>query len=130
MKGRNTLRNPAVTLFVILMLLLSFGMHSVQVSHTHIGHANQQGEHPPEKKSELPTAVGEYMHTSDKKLVFLVASALLLGIHFLSGTWSTALYVRAVAVAVILKRKREYAPATIDHIKLHLARGILNPKLH
>lgn len=121
--------SSVLSVFIVLTLLFSLGLHSVQISHDHPGnHAGEQQE-----RDGDVLVVGEYMHISDKKLFIILASILLLctGIATaLYGNWTQFLLQIELQYFLFFRRRKEVTLVIFDYLKLHLYRGILHPKLH
>lgn len=119
--------------FIVLAVISSIGLHSLQVSHDHPGggaHYEQQ-PHGGSNTDALPV-LGEYLHMAEKKLFLAIAAATLLSVllaTILYGRWSDLLVYTARLYRRFLKQ--EPLPVVCaDYIVRCFAKGILHPKLH
>lgn len=122
-------------ILVVLTLLFSFGLHSVQVAHSHPNHAEHQGHthgESQEHKSSGST-LGEYMHAADKKLLLILAALSMLALGLvttLSSSWEHFILHKNLLLCTFFKKSRETALSTHNYLKWCFCKGILHPKLH
>jgi hypothetical protein len=115
-----------LSILVTFTLLGSFGLHSVQIVHTHAG------EHTTENDAASSAPLGEYLHGAEKK--FFVAVAALLLVHMslingLTGSWSRLVRTAERSARMILKGRRSLNIASYYN-QLFFSTGLLHPKLH
>jgi uncharacterized membrane protein len=117
--------------FVIFLLLASFGLHSIQIPHSHGG--TQSHEQTTETDSSVFVSLAEYMHSAEKKVLFFIPSALVVSeevLALLYGTWSLFLTFIAYFLALQLRRVIVATLRIENYTALIFAKGILNPKLY
>jgi hypothetical protein len=123
--------NCIVAFVSIFLLLASFGLHAIQVPHSH---ANEQSdEHSTDNKSSVFVSLGEYMHGAENKFFILIDSALIVctkTIELLFGTFSLYLASLFVLYALLFRNNTHKMLRIENHIRFLLAQGILNPKLY
>jgi hypothetical protein len=127
--SNKALFSSVFSVFIVLTLLFSLSLHSVQISHDHPG--NHTGEQQGHGGDAL--VLGEYLHMSDKKLCIILASILLLGTGIataLYGNWPQFLLRVELRYFFFFRRRKEVTLVIFDYLKLYLCRGILHPKLH
>lgn len=122
-------------ILVVLTLLFSFGLHSVQVAHSHPNHAEHQGHtHGESQEHESNgTALGEYMHAADKKLLLILATISMLALGFVTtlfGSWEQFILHKNLLLCTFFKKSREIVLSTHNYLERCFCRGILHPKLH
>jgi hypothetical protein len=127
----NSVLTSALTALMVFVLLSSFGLHAVQISHMHPGHqGHHESGHQNEQDAHGEIVLGEYMHTAEKKLFLLVLSILLLGSIFLQTSWAKFLFITNLLFDLLLRKIKELAFIIKNYLNLLLSQGILNPKLH
>jgi hypothetical protein len=114
------------------VLLASFGLHTIDIHHSHGGaHHAQQEEQPYEGAS----SIDEYAHTGDKKLfMLLVLSFLWFGLLIASRNSTLFLRVLSKVVHSVFTRLRKWLAnlncAIVNWLTWMYTQGHLNPKLH
>lgn len=115
---------------VVVALLCSFGLHSVQITHEHPGHADHHGSSSHEEGAPL-LMLGEYMHLSDKKLFlglaavpFLTAGALFI----LFGSWWQLVASLELLYQAHLRKRQESVLSIFDYLRSYFSDGILHPQ--
>jgi hypothetical protein len=135
-KSIKKLLTPAISILIILLLVVSFGLHSVQIPHAHPGEAahHQAASHGDnEKNSNEFSILGEYAHSAEKKLLLLIVSAGFLALSassFLRRQWSTFILTHECFYRLRLQLQRLFILFVRTHIEWLFSRGILNPKLY
>lgn len=137
MRGIFSINFSFIPALVIGTLLLSFGMHSVQVSHDHPGHAGHHdktaGEHK-KSNSGSSEALGEYLHSAaDKKLFVIFASVALLSVWMtgiLFGNWTQFILHENLRYSSFFRKRKEVISHVLRYLQLFLSLGILHPKLY
>ena len=121
---------------VVIALLFSFGLHSIQISHSHPGHQNTTQENHHEKKIPQTGDFPEIfvsMHAADKKL-FLIMTPVWSLVATLPATvytdWKTYLMLVALFIAQALSQNRKLSRSFFPYLQVSLSQGILNPKLY
>jgi hypothetical protein len=123
----------------VLVLLVSFGFHAVQINHVHYGsvhthvHSDTSATHH-ENTAPIGSIVslGEHMHMADKKVWLIVLFVTFLSIavrRSLFGNWET-LMRGAQAYVQVVQRFREPVHRQFSYIHDSLAQGVLHPKLY
>lgn len=137
--GKSFFKNPILTsilsTFVVFALLFSFGLHSLQISHSHPGHGAHHGSSQQEEKNHGgdTLTLGEYMHAAEKKLLFIMMFALLMSagvVAMLYGSWEQFLLRANLLFEISSRRRKEEVLEVFDYFELLFSRGILHPKLH
>jgi len=128
-------RIAAVT--VSVTLLLSFGLHAVQVEHEHYGdlateHAHShetgvQAESTPQSSTVFAPLSDLMHHSKDDWLLLFIVSAYVTVI-LTSRTWSTDNTRQTLITAISLIRHSISERRRRDHLVLAFAHGTLNPK--
>lgn len=117
--------------FVIFLLLASFGLHAIQIPHSHGG--TQSHEQTTDTDSSVFVSLTEYMHSAEKKLLFFIPYAMIVSeetLALLYGTWSLFLIFCAYFLALQLRRVRAVSLRIVNYSTLFFIKGILNPKLY
>ena len=132
MKGFAIQRTSFLPIMVIpmtIVLLFSFGLHTVQVDHTHPGvHTTSNDHHEGEAD---PSSFTEYLHGSEKKLFLLLVLGFLalgMGLSLVSTALSYTRYISYNKIRSI--RDLSLEPRLFDIHKLLFCSGILHPKVY
>ena len=127
--GSKHLYARILSAFLSAGLFFSFGLHAVQVPHTHFAshetHEHQQ-EHVPTQ-----TMLGEYMHLADKKLVVSMYTMTVLLVVFLDGALRAGkeLLVYASVRYTALQRKALERDSFYNYLCLYFRKGIIHTKV-
>ena len=129
---RRSLSQPSAYLkstvsLLALLLVLSFGLHTFQVDHTHPGTHSADVHH--QADGEEFSGVSKYLHGSEKKLFLILVLGLLALGALLRGNIPLLIMRRVVYVALSL-RSESSSPRIFDHTVSLFRRGILNPKTY
>ncbi|MFT5036931.1 MAG: hypothetical protein ACI9VM_000501 [Candidatus Azotimanducaceae bacterium] len=120
------------TLTVAFFLVFSLGLHTIDFSHAHLGHAQTHTKQQSENTGDV-LILGEYTHMTEKKLFLILLIALLLSAgaaRLLTFSWSQ-FRARAERQYIYAWRKiQTLAPPLITHLQQNFSQGILHPKLH
>jgi hypothetical protein len=113
-------------------LIFSFGLHSVETQHTHLGHEHQ---HEPNTHGHDGTklTLGEYAHMAEKKSLYALFILAFTVAVFSNSFWCswTAFLRQIVVIQTTFARYRKRAEySIIDYLTISFSRGILNPQLH
>jgi hypothetical protein len=137
MRGIFSVNFSFIPALVIATLLLSFGMHSVQISHGHHGHTGDHGNTADENKksnSGTSSTLGDYIHSAaDKKFFIILASVALLSVGMtgiLFGSWTQFILHENLRYYSFFRKRRELVSHITRYLQLFLSRGILHPKLY
>lgn len=127
--GRNR-RYSALYGFSVFVLssaiVFSFGLHSIQLEHSHPGHHSGKGE---TAHGDLLN-IDEYVHGTEQK--FFIVMLLLTFFAFSLTLASQLLQVSprtSVSVNDVHAQGRTWSHG-IDYLVILFARGVLHPKLH
>ena len=130
------IRKIISTLFV-LILLISFGLHSNQVKHTHYvktndgEHQHTHSEHSDQNQTEHgEESLGEKMHMADKKFFFFVFGATIIFSAFTQLPWISYRRILLYTNTRIRFIETQYRNRISLYIHFFYALGILNPKLY
>lgn len=113
---------------IVLGLVCSFGLHTVQVTHEHFG---EQHTHNSDSSSRV-VILGEYMHLTDKKLFLIplfLATVLWGYIDVLSGI-RERLLTHALQCVTSLRQKSRERYNFFEYLDLYFKRGILHTKVY
>jgi hypothetical protein len=121
-----------VSVFMALVLIFSFGLHSVETHHTHPGHTHQ---HEPNTHGHDGTklTLGEYVHMAEKKSLYTLFALALSSVFFSTFLWSSwILFLRAITAMqnTFARYRKRIEYSIIHYLQFSFARGILNPQLH
>ena len=130
-KHINSAAVALLSIAVALILISSFLLHSLQISHTHSGH----NEYPDSSHHDTPGSdemgfLGEYIHAAEKKVYLFIASVWSLTINSLPQThilWPNFLCIVGLLCALLLCRNARLV--LHNYLILFFASGRLNPKL-
>lgn len=136
MNGLRNQLNFSASLFCVVALLLSFGLHAVQVTHTHFSVAEthqHNSEHAGHSDASVPDSslvfLGEVMHLSDKKYLLLVAGATIYLFVSFPAVLRGLLQIHHGAFFECLRQRRFWFNKLYNYLLHFYAAGILNPKL-
>lgn len=123
-----------ITSGTALVLVFSFGLHSIQIVHEHPGvahHALQQhGDAGETEEGSTLLFFGEHMHHADKKLfLLLLAASVLLG-FLISNNWRSFIGYAGCRYGCFWKRMELDRTQYEDAITLYVQKGLLHPKFH
>ncbi len=127
-RNRTISKGCIVTLFVSVCLMVSFGLHSIQITHTHYGdaHTEEKEHHSGE------TQLSEYMHLADKKLLvafvaFFVAPWTLFNSY---TSWQRKLLWRLEQYWLSHMRllKRAWS-ISFEYFRIYFRKGVLHTKV-
>ena len=109
-----------------LFLVLSFGLHTFQVDHTHPGSHNVDVHH--QSDAGEFSGVAEYLHGSEKKLFLM----LLLGLLALGTLLRNDAHLRIIRYfAYVVPVVSAFVTIRMfDHTVVLFKKGILNPRTH
>lgn len=125
-----------LSFFVVLILLSSFGLHSIQIPHSHPGHQKfTQDTHHDEKSAQTGdfSELTVYMHAAEKKLFLMIVSVgslVVVAATTVSSNWVTFLQLVSLTFALLLSRNKKRSKLIPNYLRMYFARGILNPKLY
>lgn len=121
----------ALVACVVLCLVVSFGMHSVQIEHAHPG---EVGPHAAHAEEISIAAADAYMHGTDKKFLLLMLGALALvavsAIFLQPRAWVRHLRALNASATGVLYRRQRVARSEHDYLTRLFRCGILHPQLH
>lgn len=126
--------SSATAVVVTFCLLVSFGLHSVQVTHEHPSHAHTDTalahHHADQPESKL--AVHDQFHKSDEKLfLFIILSLIAFGFcarpNFLNASWQQCVVHICRAVTTLMWRLFYFEQCS--YLERLFRCGILHPKL-
>ncbi len=122
-----------VSPLIVATLLFSFGLHIVQVEHTHYNETHGHGHsheaaHADEGSTDM-LMLGEQMHMSDKKVWFFVLGLMVCALSLLSPKWSFKQRIWYLRYRSIFYSRRDLPVKIYSHLQLSYATGLLNPKL-
>lgn len=109
---------------LVFGLLLSFSLHSIQIIHTHYGEHNEH--------MSGQVTLGEYMHTTDKKIFFIGMSFSMLLWSFLDNAflaWRGMLQF-AVRRCVSITEATFERYQLFNYYNLFFKKGILHSKAY
>ena len=126
-----TLRKTVFIVLIAALLIFSFGLHTIDVTHTHHHPAGTEGH------STTPdgfSAISEYVHGIEQKflllllaIIYIGGTALALRYALPNPTYVDVLLFGALLFSIHTYTKRVYC----EHYITDLFRtGILHPKLH
>ena len=132
---KKSLYPRVLTALIVLTLLGSFGLHSMQITHTHPGHTHF-GEETSKSTSEVVFSLHEFIHGNEQKMfLFVVLAVLLLGCFLLPRfLYGVALELRNAITCSMCNQAVLRSYSVFD--KLHsffillFRTGVLNPNLH
>jgi hypothetical protein len=122
------IKNSTSTYLCVLLLsaclVFSFGMHAIQIAHSHVHFDN---DHAQSKTPQLQ--ISEYMHYADKKHFNLMLLSTLL-LFFYASTRQTLLQFHSRAAAQLFRNvsSSDTVGREASHFSLLFRRGILNTK--
>lgn len=134
---RKNLQRLGASLAVIT-LLLSFGMHAVQVDHEHPNTAPSHQHTPMTTAHEetVPDAsatfvfLADHMHHSDKKWLLLLIASMFATVVITSRPKLLERKQRALETTLSLWLYNIYRTKTFNYLLLYFSSGRLNPKLY
>jgi hypothetical protein len=113
--------------FVLFILVFSFGLHSLQISHEHPGHVHKNGANS--HQDEPLTVLGEYTHATEKKMFVFVSAVLpIFALASLLPLWNR--FLMLVQILYTQNRRRLKYQTHQTFLELLFSQGLLNPKLH
>jgi hypothetical protein len=121
---------------VVTLILVSFLLHALQVSHGHFGiNQKHQDSHAGNSEEDLQWVefFGEYLHPAEKKLFDSVSSAPLLPmstVALLYGTWVVYVLLISLLLLVLLKWREHTLLVYCNFLCFLYYQGILNPKIY
>jgi hypothetical protein len=121
-----------ISVFVALTLVFSFGLHSIETQHSHPGHSDQHGPNTHGHDGTKLT-LGEYVHMTEKKLLYILFGLLSTGIILVRPlwyTWTSFLTTIAVTRTAFLRYLWSIRHLIVDYLTVQFSRGILNPQPH
>lgn len=121
-----------ISIFCVLVLFMSFGLHSLQVKHVHYSEANSH-EHSASGHSESHDGIESLatkMHMAEKKLTWFALSATLLFFAFVQIPQLAFMRIEQSLFVSLQSRKRKLLHIVYSHIRQLFTCGILNPKLY
>lgn len=133
---RNSLKRIGA-IIASVTLLLSFGLHAVQVEHEHYGdlatehaHGNDSATHAEDspQSNTIFAPLGDLMHHSKDEWLLLFIVSAYVTIILTARTWSIDNARQTFLTALSLIRYTTSERRRRDYLVLALARGTLNPK--
>lgn len=117
------------TIALSSVLVFSFGLHTVELEHTHPG----EHAHATTQSDGGVTMLGEYLHGTEKKIfLYAVLGFLLLGI-FIGVTARATTLIRTNLEHVVRVWSTKHSVLfhrSCNYLLLSLSAGIQNPKLY
>ncbi len=133
---RNSLKRLGAVVASVT-LLLSFGLHAVQIEHEHYGdlatehaHGNDSAAHAEDssQSNTIFAPLGDLMHHSKDEWLLLFIVSAYVTIILTARTWSIENARQTLLSVISLMRHTTAERRRRDHLVLTLARGTLNPK--
>ncbi len=118
--------------FLVITLIGSFGLHSLQIPHAHSHQATPHTENH-KHTGEESSSLSEYMHASDRKLYVLALAVVLFSVGFLTfffNTWRTFLSHTEVHYQTQRKRRNSIAHTISVYLEVSFSNGILHSKAY
>lgn len=128
------LRKPApfvysgiLVMTVSFVLMCSFGLHALQISHSHAEHSH----HDDAGKTGGVLFLGEYMHLNDKKLLsFVLVAGVFFGALLLDTAWSRFMTLIHTWYRILYRHMRNIQRPPQSYLVYCFSRGILHPKAY
>lgn len=120
----------------VLVLFLSFGMHAVQIKHTHFvptgegifGIAVTHAHNDAAPASNHQETLDEKMHMAEKKLFVFMLAIPLFSTIFLYSPLLAFEHIRRFAYVSIYRWLKRFTTRLHSFIQFFYAQGLLNPK--
>ncbi len=112
-------------------LLLSFGLHAIELSHVHPGDHVQHAHENSNSSEDTTVYLGEYLHGTEKKsFLFFITGFLIAGLLFVAtflraNKWVVSVHRFCLQTRTLLYLYRQYC-----YLCLLLRKGVLNPKYY
>jgi hypothetical protein len=100
-KSLSFFTSPFLAFSLAFCLLFSFGLHSIQVEHTHF-HAGKHHD------SDSHSTMGEYLHLSDKKLLALPIILFVYVFFTTRDAWGT---FNGILFSMYIRYRKCYVPS-------------------
>lgn len=124
----------SASILCTLLLLCSFGLHALQVKHTHYGlnHVHAAGETVQEQNHSHSEngheSLAEKMHMAEKKFIYFALGATLIFYVFSPSPFLIYQSMLLYSFQKIISIQKRLTRKIFSFLRLFYATGILNPK--